>query len=71
MYGFLSGFSSPESIFADFFIHISCFLKVVTKQEISNFFSKNGFRRTKTGQKAVHWAQFTYEVTIDVKYCDF
>ena len=33
--------------------------------------SKNGFRRTKTGQKAVHWAHLTYEVTINVKECDF
>ena len=40
---------------------------LVTKQEISIFFSKNGFRRTKTSQKAVHWAHLTYEVTIDVK----
>ena len=40
---------------------------LVTKQEISIFFSKNGFQRTKTSQKAVHWDHLTYEVTIDVK----
>ena len=38
-----------------------------TKQEISIFFSKNGFQRTKTSQKAVHWAHLTYKVTIDEK----
>ena len=40
---------------------------LVTKQEMSIFSQKNGFRRTKTSQKAVHWAHLTYKVTIDVK----
>ena len=66
MYGFLAGFSFPGSIFAKkntYFLFCHHF----KKQEISNLFSKNGFRRTKTGQKAEHWAHPTYEVTIDVK----
>ena len=39
MYGFLAGFSSPESIFADFFL-ISCFVTTLKKEEICQVFSK-------------------------------
>ena len=37
MYGFLAGFSSPESIFAEKLL-ISCFVTTFKKQEMCHFF---------------------------------